>query len=159
VHIVAWYAVLFDLHVQTLIYHLFFTKDLRLKYTYLWCFMLWSYNSIILIRRFSSNQYLIERSAERNVNGRRPGAMSPQPFFRILTPAADELGYHLTVTTRDSCSFPFARLAYIISFLRCPKKPKRFHMVKKKIQKTAYFVSNNRMFRGRDERGVIIGRE
>lgn len=32
-----------------------------------------------------------------------------QPFFRILTPAADELtGYHLTVTTRDSCSLPLA---------------------------------------------------
>lgn len=67
------------------------------------------------------------------------GAMSSQPFFRILTPAADELkGYHLTVTTRDSCSLPFARLAYIISFLRrlsrwpnAFKKPKRFHMVKK----------------------------
>lgn len=38
------------------------------------------------------------------------------------------------------------------------KKPKRFHMVKKKIkQKTACFVSNSRMLRGRDERGVIIG--
>lgn len=81
--------------------------------------------------------------AECNVNGRCPGAMSSQPFFRVLTPAADELtGYHLTVTTRDSCSLPFARLAYIISFLRrlsrwpnASKKPKRFHMVKKNVKK------------------------
>lgn len=64
-----------------------------------------------------------------------------QPFFRILTPAADELtGYHLTVTTRDSCSLPFAgparttspSLFLSLSSARWPtasKKPRRFHVV------------------------------
>lgn len=50
-------------------------------------------------------------SAECNVCRRPPSGRNvlSQPFFRILTPAADELtGYHLTVTTRDSCSLPFA---------------------------------------------------
>lgn len=107
------------------------SKDLHLKY-------LWHYVMGLQYHWFFFNR-CDSRNAILMTGHCCSGVMSSQPFLRILTPAADKLtGYHLTVTTRDSCSLPFARLAYIISFLRrlsrwphTFKKPKRFHMVKK----------------------------
>lgn len=72
-------------------------------------------------------------SAERNIFN---------PFFVFSPPQLTSARYHLTVTTRDSCSLPFAgqcappppspRAGPALA----SKKPRRFHVAVKKNQKT-----------------------